>query len=309
MTILEVMKRRSFFIKSSLGAIGLTLMPQTIWAKDSETNKKINFIQNLVNYGREHLELDLDENFFTEWSEDDSVNYYLYLSSTTKIAPPKGVKNYLYFGNDKELAHQTQRDYIEKGYHTLIYTRSGKHEPKLTNTLLSYSNEAIAFNTYHEATHAHLKKHGKVSVKLEEAACDVMGTFGSKFYAQRNSDLDLKNVEKQNDLFEKANAEINKFALLVSSNTERNNKIHQKLERKLFKMFKNADNLFKNRFIHPVNNAYLLMMLNYSSNYDLMKKVAIKDEYINTFIYTLENLPKNEIKAIKKLNDKLSAGE
>jgi len=303
------MKRRSFFIKGSLGAIGLSLLPQISWAKESETNKKINFIHNLVEYGRAHLELDLKKNFFTEWAEDEDFNYYLYVSSTTKIESPKGVKNYLYLGNDKEIAQKKQHDYIEQGYHTLLYIRSGRHEPKLTNALLSYSNEAIAFNTYHEATHAHLQKHAKISVKLEEAACDVMGTFGSKFYAERHTDLDKKNTEKQNLVFEKANTEINKYASLITDNIENNNKIHEKLERKLFKLFKGSDNFFKNRFIHPVNNAYLLMMLNYCSHYDLMKQVAIKDVYINTFINTLENLPKNEEKAIKQLNDKLLTSE
>ncbi len=301
------MKRRSFFIKGSLGAIGLSLLPHLTWAKESETNKKINFIRNLVDYGREHLELDLKKEFFVNWAEDEDINYFLYLSDTKKIEAPKGVKSYLYFGNDKELAQTKQREYIEKGFHTLLYTRTGKHQPELTNNLLSYSNEAIAFNTYHEATHMHIKKHAKISTKLEEAACDVMGTFGAKFYAERNKDLDLKLVEKQNDTFEKANQEINKYAALISDNTEANDKVHRKLERKLFKLFKDSDNFFKNRFIHPVNNAYLLMMLNYCSQYELMKQVAIKDVHINTFLYTLENLPKNEEKAILKLKEKIGA--
>jgi|TARA_B100000795_G_scaffold269365_1_gene258532 flagellar biosynthesis chaperone FliJ len=299
------MKRRSFFIKGTLGAIGLSLLPNITWAKESETNKKINFIHNLVEYGREYLKLDLKNNFFIEWAEDEDINYFLYVSSTTKIEAPKNVKNYLYLGNNKELAQKTQHDYIQKGYHTLLYMRSGKHEPKLTNTLLSYSNEAIAFNTYHEAAHAHLKKHAKIPIKLEEAACDVMGTFGSKAYADKNTDLDKKNIEKQNSVFEKSNAEINKYALLISDNVENNKKIHEKLEKKLFKLFKDSDTFFKNRFIHPVNNAYLLMMLNYCSHYDLMKKVAIKDVYISNFIHTLENISRNEKNAIKQLKDKL----
>jgi hypothetical protein len=289
-----------------LGAIGLSLFPHLTWAKESETNKKINFIRNLVEYGREHLELDLKKEFFVNWADDEDLNYFLYLSSTTKIEAPKGVKNYISFENDKELAQKTQREYIKKGFHTLLYTRTGKHQPELTNNLLSYSNEAIAFNTYHEATHIHLQKHAKISTKLEEAACDVMGTFGAKFYAERNKDLDLKLVETQNLILENANKEINKYAALITDNSESNDKIHRKLERKLFKLFKDSDNFFKNRFIHPVNNAYLLMMLNYCSHYELMKQVAIKDVHINTFIYTLENLSKNEEKAILKLKEKLA---
>lgn len=299
------MKRRTFFIKSSLASIGLSLFPNLSWAKESETNKKINFIKNLVDYGREHLELDIKEKFFTNWSEDEEINYFLYLSSTTKIEAPKGIKNYLYFGNDKNLAYKTQREYIEKGFHSLLYTRTGKHKPELTNNLLSYSNEAIAFNVYHEAMHMHIKKHAKISTKLEEASCDIIGTFGANFYAERNKGIDIKLVKRQNTTLEKANKEINKFAALISDNKQANDKIHRNLERKLFKLFKDGDSFFKNRFIHPVNNAYLLMMLNYCSYYELMKQVAIKDVHINTFLSTLENLPKNEEKAIIKLKEKL----
>ena len=299
------MKRRSFFIKSSLGAIGFSLFPYLSWAKESETNKKIGFIKSLVNYGREQLGLDLKKEFFTEWAEDEEINYFLYLSSTTKIEAPKGLENYLYLGNDKDSAQKTQREYINKGFHSLLYTRVGKHQPKLTNNLLSYSNTAIAFNIYHEATHMHIKNHIKISSKLEEAACDIIGMMGSKFYAKKNETLELKVVEKQNATLEKANKEINKFAALITDDTKANDEFHRKLERILFKLFKKSDNLFKNRFIHPVNNAYLLMMLNYCSYYELMKKVAIKDVHINTFLQTLKQLPKNEEKAIIKLKEKI----
>ena len=299
------MKRRSFFIKSSLGTIGFSLFPYLSWAKESETNKKIGFIKNLVNYGRDQLGLDLKKEFFTEWGEDENINYFLYLSSTTKIEAPKGLKNYLYFGNDRDLAQKTQREYIDKGFHSLLYTRIGKHQPKLTNNLLSYSNTAIAFNIYHEATHMHIKNHVKISSKLEEAACDIIGTMGSSFYAKKNESLESKLVEKQNATLEKANKEINKFAALITDNKEANDKVYLKLEHILFKLFKNSDNFFKNRFIHPINNAYLLMMLNYCSYYELMKEVALKDVHINTFLQTLEQLPKNEGKAIIKLKEKI----
>ena len=36
-----------------------------------------------------------------------------------------------------------------------------------------------------------------------------------------------------------------------------------------------------------------------------MKKVAINDVHINTFLQTLEQLPKNEEKAIIKLKEKI----
>jgi len=298
-------KRRSFFIKSSLGAIGFILFPYLSWAKESETNKKIGFIKNLVNYGVDKLGLDLKKEFFTKWGEDEDTNYFLYLSSTIKIEAPKGMGNYLYFGNDKDLAQKTQREYIDNGFHSLLYTRIGKHQPELTNNLLTYSNTAIAFNIYHEAAHMHIKNHVKISSKLEEAACDIIGTMGAQFYAEKNENLDLDLVKKQNVTLEKANKEINKFAALITDNTEANDKVHRKLERILFKLFKKSDNFFKNRFIHPVNNAYLLMMLNYCSYYELMKKVAINDVHINTFLQTLEQLPKNEEKAIIKLKEKI----
>lgn len=301
------MKRRDFLLKGTLGAVGLTLLPDLIWAKDSETNKRILFINSLIDYGREHLEMDLKESFYQGWSEDEDLNYYLYLSHTDRIESPKGVKNYLVFGTDKEAALKQQKEYINQGYHTLLYTRNGKHDHKLTNVLLSYSKEATAFDIYHEATHVHLHKHGKLSPNIEEAACDVMGAFGAKFYAERNEDVSLKKVAKQNSVLEKANKEILKYAALISDDQTENNKVHLKLENKIFKLFSKSDQFFKNRFIHPVNNAYLLMALKYAKHYSLLKDVAIQDKYISTFLYTLESLPKKEEKALEKLKAKLAA--
>lgn len=299
------MKRRDFLIKGSLGAFGLAMFPYFTWGKESFTEKKIQFINRLVLYGREHLELDIPSDFYTQWSEDEELHYYIYVSEIHSITPPKGIKSHLYFGNDKELALEKQKEYIQAGFHTLLFARQGKHEPKISNTLLSYSEPAIAFNIYHEAAHMHLKKNAKIAYQIEEAACDVMGNFGGKFYAERNKDLKLKEVEKQIDLIEKTNQLINGAAQKIGDNTEENNQIYLALELKIFKLFENKDRFLQDRFRHPINNAYLLMALNYCKYYDLLKQVAIKDKYINTFLFTLENLSKNEEKAIEQLQNKL----
>ena len=86
-----------------------------------------------------------------------------------------------------------------------------------------------------------------------------------------------------------------------------NEKLYRRLENKLFNDFKDNGSFIQQRFIYPVNNAYLLKNKYFAQYFDLLKKVAEKDKFINTFLYTLESLPKKQDKAIEVLKSKISA--
>ena len=74
-------------------------------------------------------------------------------------------------------------------------------------------------------------------------------------------------------------------------------------------MFSNLninDTFVQQRFLYPVNNAYLLKNQFFSKRYELLKSVSEKEKTLNTFISTLEKLPKKETKAIEHLVQKIS---
>jgi len=132
-----------------------------------------------------------------------------------------------------------------------------------------------------------------------------MGGFGAKFYAERFDEVDSKKVKRLVKLIEKTYDLINKTAVKITDDLESNDKLYRKLESKLFPEFHKSDAFIQQRFIHPVNNAYFLKNQFFAKRYELLKSVAEKDKFINTFLYTLENLPKKEEKAIEELKTKV----
>ena len=204
------------------------------------------------------------------------------------------------------MAIKNQKYYLGKGYHTLLYTRDGAHDFTVTNSLLAYDNESVALLIFHEAAHQHFKK-SKMNLFLEEGACEVFGTFGAQFFAEINDTVDLKKVKKLNNILEKSYEVINKTIVRIGADEDLNEKLYRILENNLFNDFKDSGSFIQQRFIYPVNNAYLLKNQYFAEHFDLLKKVAKKDKFINTFLYTLESLPKKEEKAIEVLKSKLSA--
>lgn len=290
-------------------AIAITAFGTSSFLFQSETSKKIEFINSLKQYAQDHLELDFKKSFYSEWTKDEGLNYYLYVSEPDAVDLPSGSSDFMFFGTEKELVLKKQKELIDQGFHTLIYTREGPHDYTLTNSLLSFSNESIAFIIFHDATHQHFNKHGKLSLKLEEATCEVMGSFGAKFYASKNNQLESKAVKKMNRLLEKTYEQINKSVELIGENESKNEIIYRRFENRMFNDYNKSDAFIKERFIHPVNNAYLLKNQYYSKYYELVKQVAIKDKYISTFLHTMEHLPRNEEKAVEALRKHLSKNE
>lgn len=297
------MERRDFVKKATLLGVGASLLPQIVFAEQSDTARKLELIKDLKLFAKEHLELDFKKDFYSDWSLDDKLHYYLYVSSADKVQSPPEIKDYLYFGANHDGALAKQKEYIEAGYHTLIYSREAAHDYTITNSLLSFSDECLALVIFHDATHQHLSKHGRLSVKLEEATCEVMGTFGAQFYAEKHDVLDLKKVKKLNKLLDKTYIQVNKLITMVSDDKTKNEQIYRRFENRMFGDFERGNAFLKERFIHPVNNAYLLKNQYYAEYFKLIKSVAEKDKFISTFLYTMEHLPKKEEKAVAELRE------
>lgn len=301
------MNRRSFLYNSSVAGVGLSLFPSLVVAAQSDTDLKLELLNALKLYAKEHLELDFKKSFFSKWSEDESMHYYLYVSSADKVSAPEGMKDFEYFGSNKEAATAQQKKHVEKGLHTLLYKRSGADDFTITNSLLSFSPESMALLVFHAATHQHFGKHAKLSLPVEEALCEVMGVFGAQFFAQRNESVDENGVKRLTKTIERSYKLINETIPNISSDVAQNDKLYRKIEHKLFSDFYNADAFIQQRFIHPVNNAYLLKNQYFAKYYELIKSLAEKDKFIGTFLYNTERLPKAELEAIEKVKELLKA--
>lgn len=301
------MDRRSFLLKSSVAGVGLTLIPSLVLRAQSDTELKLELLNALKLYAKDHLELDVKRSFFSKWSQDESMHYYLYVSLPDKVSAPDGMKDFEYFGSSKEAATLQQKKYVDQGFHTLLYKRSGADDYTITNSLLGFSPESMALLLFHAAAHQHLGKHAKLSLPIEEAVCEVLGVFGAQFFAERKGSVEEKGVKRLTKTIERSYKLINETIPQVSTDVVQNDKLYRKIEQKLFNDFYNADAFIQQRFIHPVNNAYLLKNQYFAKYYTLIKALAEKDKFIGTFLYNIERLPKAEDEAIEQVKKLLNA--
>jgi hypothetical protein len=300
------MKRKDFLTKAGIIGTGVLLLPHLLFGKESLTSQKINLINQMKDYARGEMKLKLRKDFFSKWSKNEDSQYYLYVSESNRIACPKDINQYVFFGADKENAESKQKEYIDNGFHTLLYKREGAHDFTITNSLLENSNESLALVIFHEAAHQHLSKKAQLSLGLEEASCEVIGFHGARSFSQSFKELDHKKINKLIKRLENAYELINRVSSSISDDTVKNQKLYFELENNLFSGLEGNDFFMQQRFIHPVNNAYLLKNQFFSKRYGLIRSVAKKDKTLNNFVCTLEKLPKNELKAVDKLIQKIS---
>ncbi|MGB3465900.1 MAG: hypothetical protein WBA74_11545, partial [Cyclobacteriaceae bacterium] len=99
----------------------------------------------------------------------------------------------------------------EQGYQTLIYKTAGVSASRLNNRLLSYNRESIAFIAMHEATHRHIRFCTRIPYELEEAACDVIGNYGTLEFMNTSDALSHEMMREQTQLHEKLHKTLNEL--------------------------------------------------------------------------------------------------
>ena len=300
------MNRKDFLIKTGIVGTGALLLPQIVLGKGGVTSQKISLINKLTAHARGEMELELSKRFFSEWSRNEDYHYYLYVSESNQVVCPKEVNQYVFFGTDKINAELKQKEFVNKGYHTLLYKKEGAHDFKITTSLLGNSNESLALLILHEAAHQHLSKKAQLSIGLEEASCEVIGFYGARSFSKHFKEVDQKKINRLVECLENAYELINKVSSFISDDIDQNEKKYLELEHHLFSRLKSEDTFIQQRFIHPVNNAYLLKNQFFSKRYELIKLVAKKDKTLDGLISTLGKLPKNESKALDRLIKKIS---
>jgi hypothetical protein len=300
------MNRKDFLRKAGVIGTGALLLPHLVFGKESLTNQKINLINQLKDHASGEMEMKLRKDFFLKWSENEVSQHYLYVSEPNRVACPKDINQYIFFGANKKKAELKQKEYIDKGFHTLLYKRAGSHDFTITNSLLSNSNESLSLLIFHEAAHQHLSKKAQLSLSLEESSCEVIAFYGARSFSQSFKEVDQKKINKIIEILEKSYELINQVSSSISDDMSKNQKLYFELEKHLFSSQNSNDFFMQQRFIYPVNNAYLLKNQFFSKRYELVKAVAKKDKTLNHFVSTLEKLPKNESKALGQLNHKIA---
>jgi hypothetical protein len=237
--------------------------------------------------------LTLERDFYTNWAESDEPLAYLYISRADTVATPDDFEgSYKYFGFDTEGAWKNAALYTAQGHDAFCYNTYANSSAKLSNRLMMYPDEAIAFVMFHEFIHNYLdQKDIRIAYEFNEALCDVVGNYEAmKYFVQADDSLGRKAVEqcaRNERMFEAINVAIGKV-----NNNPRKARTHNVRCQKLIQKELRDGNLFqRDRLDYHVNNAFLLKNEYYCKNYFLLKKVYLNQQSLGDFLKIMENLP------------------
>ena len=221
------------------------------------------------------------------------MNIYLYVSWADRIEAPDGFDVFKHFDTDEEAAIKEKANYDAQGFHTLLYKTAGTSSALITEKLLSYSMESIAFIVFHEAFHVHLSRSDcKIHYLFEEATGDIIGNYGSMLFAVCNKLLKPNLSKRQTSLNEHLYHFINETVQKISkSNVQQFFGIYQGCNAKIGKLLKEGTAFQKDRFGYEVNNAYLLRNRYYGENYFLLRSLFQKMKSMAEFVRFMSDLP------------------
>ncbi len=287
--------RRKFLNNIGKAIILISLLPLqglcTTHGLNQEKGLKLEFIKNIRFFYESFVGISISNNFYSKWSEENIIYVYLYASLPNKIKPIEGFTKYMYFGNSINAGNNKKQELEKLGYHTFLYKTAGNSLTQLNNKLLSYSLEEISFIAFHELTHKYFLN-CKISYEIKEAACDIIGNYLSLEFSKKDNELKGCKVKKQIRRIEKINHTINLYSRSIENNQKiDHNQIYEKCEKDIFKTIGRKDQFLIDRYVHCVNNAFLLRYKSYSKNYFLLKELYFKLGTAKKFLIFISNLP------------------
>jgi hypothetical protein len=251
------------------------------------------FIDEVKSFAFAEFGFELKGDLYCNWSDEDGPFFYIYISRQDSILKPKDFDgDFIYCKTNESYATAVEESYRRMAYDTFRYRAYANSATLINRRFLSYSKDAIAFIVLHELTHNYIRqKKMNMPYEFNEALCDVIGNYGAWKFAQSNKNIDTTGFKIQI----KVNEDIYKCLNFTISgiNTDPSNSAfkHKVCTEMLSKILSNGNSFQKDRFDHPVNNAYLLKNEYYCKNYFLLKKVFLKQGSIKDFLRVMELLP------------------
>lgn len=274
------------------------------WADYQE---QLTLIDDIKKYCRNELGMTLGSQFYTEWEARDGLLQYVYVSEKNKIAVPKGLNEYYYFGTDRSAALRMATEFDAKGFHTLVYQTAGTSATLLNKALMSYSLEAIAVIVFHEALHVHLRLQNKnIPLAIEEAAADVFAKQITVQYLRQQKVIKKKPLKQILKTMERIYKTINMGQDKIEENTSSSPKVYSSCQQKIKKALKKGDVYQKTRFTYPINNAYFVRNSYYCEHYFTLDKLYAKVGNTKDFVNFISGLPNSLDTCLMMVNSKLS---
>ena len=231
----------------------------------------------------------------------ENPNYYLYVSEKdTLMSALNHRKSFIIFGHNFNKAKKEKEYYDKLDYSTLLYETYGTSVTQLSNHLLSYSNESIAFIAFHEATHQHINKKAKIPYSLVESVCDIVGNYGTLNLFSENKKLSKRKAKKQIKQIEGIAFEINRLINNTELELDKS-----KLTKEIEKLNKKKNKFKIERYDYEINNAYLIRNKSYTQYYFKLKNLLALIGDLKEFMEFINNLPRNESECISEIDKKI----
>lgn len=270
-------------------------------------NEKLYFIKQLSAFIKNDFGLEPGEKFYTTFQLEDKPLYYVYYSSPDSVYCSSSGYQYRIFGTDEEAAIECQKEFNQKGFHTMLYHTAGASSAQLNSLLISYRYETIAFILFHEAMHRHLvSKNAKVPYEIVEAVCDILGNHGPISASKKLKKIAKRTTTKQLKINEKIYSVVNKYDACLKQIREKNSRdsIFNLCANEIRELLLNGDDFQNDRFNYSVNNAYFIRIRDYAKNYFLLRDVYLKLNNPKDFLDFIVGLPEEKSEVIKSLLEK-----
>lgn len=262
-------------------------------------NNKVKLLHDISTYLKSEFGMEISKQFYTKWDENETGHHVVYFSKPDEIdGHQRG------FGDEKSaIDFRVKQDSL--GFHTMIYHTYGSAAVRLSEHLLSYSEESIGFIGFHEATHTHFNNKGtRLPYSVNEAACDVLANYATVEFAKKDKRITYLKAKKQRKYIEKIGNLVNLASSdLKSGQTSKFIEKSRILEKKVGKLNNDyfEDSFLKDRYFYEINNAFLLRNTYYSKYYFKLKELLILTD-IKTFLKVLDSLPKKEEECFAAIN-------
>ncbi len=246
----------------------------------NERAEKLHMIDSLCNFIRAEYGFHIPDDFYQKFdTRKDSMFCFLYTSRSERVEPVDPKHLYYWYFDKEDSALAKSAEMQARGYETLIYKTTGTSAGLLSEKLLSYPPEAIAFIVLHEAVHVEVRSRNYMGFyNYEEALCDAFANRAAMVFAEQSGLLSKDALLHQQQIFENAYRMINNSRFFVNDATAAEKPaLFKKCEQNLSSLTANANQFQKDRLLYPVNHAFFLRMECYAEHYFEMQDMLTDD--------------------------------
>ena len=269
--------KKLFLILFSL--ISLATFSQSLPRDTAKYEHKIVFIKRVAALIRDSLKLNIGEDFYTRFSENDSMFSYVYVSRKDTISKVTDGA-FIYFGNHPNEAKIKADSFDKAGFDVMVYHTAGTSGALIGKRLLEYEDISIAFIMIHEAMHRHIaNSHSTIPYEFEESIGDLIANSFCGWFSGASVKVYFDFAFRNEEIY------------ILINRCSKGKLSKEKCDKKIKSQLNEATLFQKDRFDYTVNNAFLLRNSFYTKRYFQLRELYQEIKKPKLFIDEMMKLP------------------